>query len=543
MAYKVLYRKYRPDSFENLYGQDNIKNILIESIKSNKISHAYIFHGPRGTGKTSTAKLFAKTINCLNNVNGVPCNECNSCINFNESPDIIEIDAASNNGVDEIRNLRDSAKIMPTFSKYKIYIIDEVHMLSSSAWNAFLKTLEEPPSHVIFILATTELQKIPLTILSRCQRFAFKKITKDVIVKNIMRICSLEDISITEDAAAAISDLSDGAMRDALSILDQVSKENIEITSDLISNTFGFVGNSDIDVIFNCLRDNDLEKLNIIFNEYSDKGLNINLFVNKILDYLYKFELDLVRDDNFNDLKVIKQMVFDINNVYGKNNALFLIKMVLISYSYLFNKNCVNELEKRIIIKKVDEDIFHKSCQNEINENINIIPENSGNSDKNDNIKDDNIIDLKLLKKIRINNSYVDASKSEKSKFIGLWDNFVNSVEVDNDRDLYNLIENVRIEVVSPTNVIFSNMSLSTAVLFNESLIEIEKKFRKDSKCDYKFICLSLSEWLEEKNKYLEMKSMNKDNFVYIDENLIEKNNKSVVRANDLFGNSILEIK
>ena len=161
MAYKVLYRKYRPDTFDNVYGQDNIKRILIESIKSNKISHAYLFHGPRGTGKTSTAKLFAKLINCQNNTNGEICGSCTSCFSFNDSSDIIEIDAASNNGVDEIRNLRDSTKKLPTFSKYKVYIIDEVQMLSQSAWNAFLKTLEEPPAHVIFILATTELQKIP----------------------------------------------------------------------------------------------------------------------------------------------------------------------------------------------------------------------------------------------------------------------------------------------------------------------------------------------------------------------------------------------
>lgn len=542
MAYKVLYRKYRPDCFDNLYGQDSIKNILIESIKSNKISHAYIFHGPRGTGKTSTAKIFAKTINCTNNHDGVPCNKCNSCLNFNDSPDIIEIDAASNNGVDEIRNLRDSAKIMPTFSKYKVYIIDEVHMLSSSAWNAFLKTLEEPPSHVIFILATTELQKIPLTILSRCQRFSFKKLSNDVIVDNIMRICELENIKITHDAAYAISELSDGAMRDALSILDQISKQNVEISSDIISKTFGFVGNSDIDLIFDCLGCNDFDKLNVIFSDYFDKGLNVNLLINKLLGSLFKLELDFVKKREFNKLDLIKKLAFDINNVYGKNNAIFLLKMILISYSSLFNSDCNN-----VIVNNLDyEDKSIKvNDKKDIDENkkSEIVTEIKDKNEIKSKISDKNSIDLKVIKNIRINNSYVDASKAEKNKFIKYWNSFVNSVELENDRDLFNLIESVNVEVVSPTNVIFSNNSLSTAVLFNESLVEVERRFNKITGVDYKFICLSMNEWFDEKNRFMELKNLKQDNFVYIDENLIEKNNKSVVVANDLFGNSILEIK
>ncbi len=221
MAYKVLYRKYRPQDFNSLYGQENIKKLLIDSIINDKISHAYLFSGPRGTGKTSTAKLFAKAINCEESKDGIPCNNCNSCNNYETSPDIIEIDAASNNGVDEIRELRENANVLPTFSKYKIYIIDEVHMLSQSAWNAFLKILEEPPKHVIFILATTEIQKIPITILSRCQRFLFQRISDDIIEENILRIAKSEKIKITKEAAKIISILSEGEMRDALSILDQ----------------------------------------------------------------------------------------------------------------------------------------------------------------------------------------------------------------------------------------------------------------------------------------------------------------------------------
>ena len=192
MDYKVFYRKYRPKNFNELIGQENIKEVLSNSIKLNKIAHAYIFTGPRGTGKTSTAKIFAKTLNCLHNENGISCDNCDRCKEYNESADIIEIDAASNNGVEEIRMLRDSVKIAPYNSKYKVYIIDEVHMLSNSAWNAFLKTLEEPPSHVIFILATTEINKIPDTVMSRCQRFDFSKIPNDLMQNHLKTIAEKE---------------------------------------------------------------------------------------------------------------------------------------------------------------------------------------------------------------------------------------------------------------------------------------------------------------------------------------------------------------
>ena len=221
--YQALYRKYRPKTFDDVVGQDVIVKTLKNSIKNDMVSHAYLFCGPRGTGKTSIAKIFAKILNCTNLKDLEPCNECVSCIqvNTNQNIDIIEIDAASNNGVDEIREIRNKITLVPANSKYKIYIIDEVHMLSGAAFNALLKTLEEPPSHVIFIFATTEPQKIPTTILSRCQRFDYKKISDSKIVERLKFIAKSEKINISDEALFEIARLSDGGMRDSISLLDQ----------------------------------------------------------------------------------------------------------------------------------------------------------------------------------------------------------------------------------------------------------------------------------------------------------------------------------
>ena len=198
--YKVLYRKYRPFSFDEVIGQKYSIKMLKNAVINNKISHAYIFTGPRGTGKTSTAKIFARTINCENPESGIPCGKCYSCLNASNSADIIEIDAASNNGVDEVRELINNVKVAPSFSKYKVYIIDEVHMLSKSAFNALLLTLEEPPSHVVFILATTNIESVPITILSRCQRYDFKKNSIDIMTSHLKWVASKEKINIKDQA-------------------------------------------------------------------------------------------------------------------------------------------------------------------------------------------------------------------------------------------------------------------------------------------------------------------------------------------------------
>ncbi|MDE5996563.1 MAG: DNA polymerase III subunit gamma/tau [Eubacterium sp.] len=242
--YQVLYRKYRPKVFSDVYGQEHVTSTLINEIKENRISHAYLFTGSRGTGKTTCAKILAKAVNCEHNENGEPCNACEVCKGLDGGSiyDVVEIDAASNNGVDNIRDLREEANYTPTRGRYRVYIIDEVHMLSKGAFNALLKTLEEPPEHVIFILATTEVHMLPATILSRCQRFDFKRIQPETMALRLKEVAGFENMQLDDAAAILISRIADGGMRDALSILDQCAGRGQHIDSKLVSEVAGIAG-------------------------------------------------------------------------------------------------------------------------------------------------------------------------------------------------------------------------------------------------------------------------------------------------------------
>lgn len=242
--YRALYRKWRPQVFSDVSGQNHITDTLQNEISTGRLSHAYLFTGSRGTGKTTCAKILAKAVNCLNPQNGSPCNECEICRGIDDGSilDVTEIDAASNNSVDNIRDLRDEVNFTPAAAKYRVYIIDEVHMLSSGAFNALLKTLEEPPAHVLFILATTEVQKLPATILSRCQRFDFRRIPPEDIAARLMTVAKNEGLELSDDAALLIARVSDGALRDALSILDQCAGYNEPITINTVSNAAGLLG-------------------------------------------------------------------------------------------------------------------------------------------------------------------------------------------------------------------------------------------------------------------------------------------------------------
>lgn len=277
--YRALYRKWRPQVFSDVSGQSHITETLMNEVSSGRLSHAYLFTGSRGTGKTTCAKILAKAVNCLNPQNGSPCNECEICRGIDDGSilDVTEIDAASNNSVDNIRDLRDEVNFTPAAAKYRVYIIDEVHMLSGGAFNALLKTLEEPPSHVLFILATTEVQKLPATILSRCQRFDFRRIPPEDIAARLMLVAENENLQLDEDAALLIARVSDGALRDALSILDQCAGYNEPITVKTVGKSAGLLGK---DYLF--------EISDALLNEDSTSILNI-------IDRLHSSSCDMER--------------------------------------------------------------------------------------------------------------------------------------------------------------------------------------------------------------------------------------------------------
>lgn len=280
--YTALYRKWRPRKFEEVHGQQQVTATLQNELKNNKISHAYLFCGTRGTGKTSTARLLAKAVNCSSLIDYNPCDQCDSCVSINEgsSIDILEIDAASNRGIDDIRNLREATKFTPTLGKYKVYIIDEVHMLTNEAFNALLKTLEEPPAYVMFILATTEPHKLPATILSRCQRFDFKRISIPNIMEQLRMICSHEGIEAEDAALRMIARNADGAMRDAVSIIDQCSiYGGKKVTEDTVLDVLGISGEQHLLQIGEAILRGDASKAIIAIDELSSGGKDINQFI------------------------------------------------------------------------------------------------------------------------------------------------------------------------------------------------------------------------------------------------------------------------
>ncbi|NMA84384.1 MAG: DNA polymerase III subunit gamma/tau [Epulopiscium sp.] len=289
MSYTALYRKWRPKTFDDVIGQEHIVRTLKNQIESNRIAHAYLFCGTRGTGKTSTAKIFAKTVNCQNVIEGEPCNTCELCTEFGQGGgmNVIEIDAASNNGVENIREIREEVKYTPTKGRYKVYIIDEVHMLSTSAFNALLKTLEEPPPHIIFILATTDPQKIPATVLSRCQRFDFRRISIAEMTRKLYTYMEAENINIEERALAYIAGIADGSMRDALSILDQCISFYLgeEIT---IEKVFQVVGAVDTQVYYDmtkALNQQDTQKCMELIQDIQMQGRDLTQFVLGLIEH------------------------------------------------------------------------------------------------------------------------------------------------------------------------------------------------------------------------------------------------------------------
>jgi DNA polymerase-3 subunit gamma/tau len=319
LEYTALYRKFRPLTFEEMVGQEHITKTLKNQIISNRIGHAYLFNGGRGTGKTSAAKVFARAINCLKPKNGEPCNQCENCKSIinGSLTDVVEMDAASNNSVEDIRSIKEEVNFLPTQAKYRVYIIDEVHMLSTGAFNALLKTLEEPPSHVKFILATTEPQKLPTTILSRCQRFEFKKISEDNIVKRLEIVCKDSNIEITKQALKIIAILSEGAMRDALSILERCIQDGLDkIDEDKVKELVGIPKLIYINKLVKNLIEEEIEGVLQILEEIINDGKDINNLIWEIIKYikdilLYKAgkKLEIYNEEELIQIKELSEQI------------------------------------------------------------------------------------------------------------------------------------------------------------------------------------------------------------------------------------------
>lgn len=324
--YQVLYRKYRPKVFADVYGQEHVTSTLKNEIKENRIAHAYLFTGSRGTGKTTCAKILAKAVNCENSVDGEPCNECEVCKGLDSGTiyDVVEIDAASNNGVDNIRDLREEANYTPSRGKYRVYIIDEVHMLSTGAFNALLKTLEEPPAHVIFILATTEVHKLPATILSRCQRFDFKRIQPETMSVRLKQVAQLEGMELDDDAAILIARIADGALRDGLSILDQCAGRSKKIDSALVSEVAGLAGREALYKLTDCVCTQNSSSAMTVISELYQNSYDMERLCVEMINHLRNFlivktvkdsrGLIICTDDEYNSI-ILSAENFTLENV------------------------------------------------------------------------------------------------------------------------------------------------------------------------------------------------------------------------------------
>ena len=327
MAYKALYRKYRPTTFDEVVGQQHIVLTLQNAVKNNKIAHAYLFCGPRGTGKTSIAKLLAKTINCTSDEKR-PCGQCTNCIDIQNSahPDVIELDAATNNGVDEVRELIDKVKYAPIEGKYKVYIIDEVHMMTASAFNALLKTLEEPPEYCVFILATTEPHKVLPTIVSRCQRFDFYKLPANLIKGKLKEIAVKEDVKIEESALDLIAELADGGMRDALSILDQcIAYSQDVITAEDVAMVYGVATKEEKLCFFDYVRDKDAEKVVELAHKLSARGIDIPRLT---LDLINICKESVIYDYSGNDSQLINLTGTDARKLVEEHTVTGLLNYI-----------------------------------------------------------------------------------------------------------------------------------------------------------------------------------------------------------------------
>ncbi|MBR3898222.1 MAG: DNA polymerase III subunit gamma/tau [Bacilli bacterium] len=548
--YQALYRKYRPKTLDDICGQETIVKIIRNSIIKKQINHAYLFAGPRGTGKTSIAKIFAKIVNCENLKDCTPCEKCNSCTQSNNS-DIIEIDAASNNGVDEIRELRNKVNLVPSYGKYKVYIIDEVHMLTVGAFNALLKTLEEPPGHVIFILATTDPQKIPETILSRCQRFDFKKISDKAIVENLKKISSKEKIEIEEEALFEIARISDGGMRDSVGMLDQAkSYTDSKITLQDIHDINGTLTENDLKDLLVYIEGGNLEEILKNTDIYNEKGKNFSKLTEEFINFirntlLYKkvpnyFKKIHQNIDAYEEIcgKLDENTLFhyiEILNKYSNEmkittNTKLMFELAFIEMINLKEKpnNKSNDIKTKLEkkpdnVEKISKETIEKlKIKNKQHEQKNAKTTETDTKEKQStkpdekNAKEKQIEEfINYIKKIRIDNTLSKFNKKKMLEIKTQLEDRLNELLLNPDySQAASILLDGTLKAASDDNIIFVYKTTAIATSFNEKLIQIENTIEEALGKKYALIATDEADWEIIKNEF----NHKKRQFIYKNE-------------------------
>ena len=558
MSYTALYRKYRPSNFSNVVGQKVVVNILKNSLMTGHISHAYLFAGPRGTGKTSIAKIFAKAVNCLDFHDDI-CGKCENCINLEKNDiDIIEIDAASNNGVEEIRTIRENVKLLPSFCKYKVYIIDEVHMLSTGAFNALLKTLEEPPTHVIFILATTEINKIPLTILSRCQRFDFTRLSEEDIEERLKFILNIENRKLSDSVISYISEISDGGLRDAINLLDQVlSLDNDQVTVDEINDLSGNISSDTVYKLFENILNIDFKNTLSILDKISKKGKDFNDLVDKMLILIRDIAINMDVKDYFDSsyskilgkFEITKKNLLTLTNLLNElsfqlkhsNDQKLLFEIYILSF--------LNTVE--VIDNNVDSNINSSEITSVNNitsstKQYNLVEEKSiAKSNSND--VNSNKDDVFQIKDVRINNVLAEADKNVLNNLILNFSEINNYISNKKYNSVAVLLLDSKIVCASNKYLLFTFADKSTLDIFYQNLKLLELLIIEVFKYPYKLVAVSNDEWKNIKQEYINKKK-NGEKYIFIDENDVkldkkEKNDDVEDLALDIFGEDAVSIK
>ena len=555
--YQALYRKYRPLYFDDVVGQDSIVKTLKNSIMNKSFSHAYMFFGPRGTGKTSLSKIFARSINCLDPKDGEACGKCANCkISFDKDPvDIIEIDAASNNGVEEIRKLIDNINLVPTSLKYKVYIIDEVHMLSTGAFNALLKTLEEPPEHVVFVLATTDPLKVPSTIVSRCQTFSFKRIENSKIVDLLKVICKKEKISVDEDVLEEVAVSSDGGLRDSLGMLDKlISFGNKKITIDSFLELNSFISKSDINKFIDYLFTGEVNELINLVDSFDENGKNLVNVLNQIIMYLRNMLIDyysMTSDLKYNENDIVNFNIFFSEKLFDikrSENPKIIIEMLLIKFINENNGNDVKVNKSEIITQKVEDKAENVDNNIEIKDtNENKIDDS--NVDKAVNKNSKVITNIEDIMNVRFINTLISSKKVLKNSELKLLDKLREDSFNTEYGSIINDILDGNIVCVSDDNVVFSYDRDSVRKNNLLNYVYINDLYKEITGSNKNICFISSDLWDSESKKFMKSfknKSVESD-YKYEDEPkpLYEKEKDDIIMSSaiDLFDSDIIEVE